>query len=446
MTGLEPYVPEDFDAFWRATVEEADAAPFDFRRHASNYDRPPGLSLDTLTFRGVGGETLHGWLAWPEGRRACPGFLWIPPYGRWSRPPDAYSTRPDFASLSFNFFGEGPFHDEAYTPARGYFADGAAHPETWVFRRMVQNALIAVRVLQAQPEVDEDALAAMGLSQGGGMAVWLGAWCPAVRAVVADLPFLGGMPWVLSGSVHRYPLKELTDFMASMPLGREVVGHTLSYFDTVNQATRCRVPTLVTAGLKDPAVRPAQVEAIHRALAGPKAYVSLDWGHDWHPSMVARNSDWLTEHLSQVELPRPVYQATATNWRPQSGNVPRPEMDKFMMFRHATDTADFEPGETVFRAGDTGSSMYVIVEGEVEILLNDSPIDLLSEGDLFGEMALINPEEPRAATAVAKTKVRLAEVDEKRFTFMVQQTPRFSLQVMRVISTRLRKMNAYYRP
>lgn len=291
-----PPIPEDFDAFWAETVGAALAAPLEIERKRSDRHRP-GFGIDSLTFRGIDGSRRHGWVAVPNGASRAPGFLWVPPYGRWSMLPDDYGTRDGYVSLSLNFFGEGPFHEEAYTPARGYFAEGADSPETWVFRRMFQDAVVALRVLEAMPEVDEGRLAAMGLSQGGGIAVWLGSWCRKVKAVCADYPFLSGMEWVLGQQITRYPLRELTDFMASVPLGRERVMHTVSYFDTVSQASRCQVPTLVTAGLRDPAVRPQQARAVFDALAGPKQLAEIDWGHDWHPSMVERNRAWLDRWL-----------------------------------------------------------------------------------------------------------------------------------------------------
>lgn len=294
---LAPYPPDDLADFWQDAAQEAASAPLDFRRSGTNDWLKSGCVVESLQFRGIDGEARHGWICMPHEARRLPAFLWVPPYGRWSMMPDDYGTREGFVSLSFNFFGESAFHQEEYVPARGYFALGAKDPHTFVFRRMAQDAMIAMRVLEAQSEADEDRLAAMGLSQGGGMAIWLGAWCRQVKAVVADMPFLAAMKWVLAQRVHRYPLKELTEFMDTMPLGREIVGHTLSYFDTVNQASFCRVPTLVTLGLKDPAVRPEQVRAVYEALPGSKQLVEMDWGHDWHESMVARNRDWLTRHL-----------------------------------------------------------------------------------------------------------------------------------------------------
>jgi len=57
---------------------------------------------------------------------------------------------------------------------------------------------------------------------------------------------------------------------------------------------------------------------------------------------------------------------------------------------------------------------------------------------VIGELAPID-HGPRSATAVAVTPYTLAPIDEKQFQFMVQQTPFFALQVMRVLAERLRR-------
>jgi cephalosporin-C deacetylase len=137
----------------------------------------------------------------------------------------------------------------------------------------------------------------MGMSQGAGISIWLGAWNPIIKAVCADMPFLCNMTTQLSGTVYRYPLKELPDFMEQIPLGRDRVMNTVSYFDTVYQAAFCTVPTQVSLGLKDPAARPDNVKAAFEALPGEKHLKVYDWGHDWHPEMVESNRSWLLEHL-----------------------------------------------------------------------------------------------------------------------------------------------------
>lgn len=297
MIEYSPYVPEDFDTFWRETAAEAHAVPLYFRRSLTHDFEYPGFRVETIEFTGMGARTLNGWIAYPQGARRLPAFLWIPPYGRESMIPDPYGTRDGFVSLSFNFFGFDAFHREKYLPAQGYFGEGAAAPGTWVFRRMFQDALIATKVLQAQLEVDEDRMASMGMSQGGGMSIWLAAWSPMIKAVCADMPFLSGVNQTFQSGVYRYPLKELSDFAGQIPVGDAQVLHTVSYYDTINHATRCTKPTQVSLGLKDPAVRPDAVRAVFEALPGKRSQWAYDWGHDWYPQMIENNRTWLVENL-----------------------------------------------------------------------------------------------------------------------------------------------------
>lgn len=289
--------PEDFGTFWAEVVEEANAASIDFRRSRTNEFDLPGFYVETLVFRGIDGQPRYGWIAYDPNVRRQPGFLWVPPYGRESKLPDSYGTRFGFTSMSFNLHGEGAFHQEKYDVGRGYFAAGAESPESWVFRRIIQDCILALRIFQLQPEVDEDRIGTMGMSQGGGLSVWLGAWCPIVKAVCADMPFLGNIGQTLSANVYRYPLKELVDYMETIPVGRERVLNTLSYFDTVHQALNCKVPTQVSLGLKDPACRPDTVRTVYEAVAGPKRLITYDWGHDWHPEMIENNRQWLLDNL-----------------------------------------------------------------------------------------------------------------------------------------------------
>jgi CRP-like cAMP-binding protein len=112
-------------------------------------------------------------------------------------------------------------------------------------------------------------------------------------------------------------------------------------------------------------------------------------------------------------------------------------MSQFEMFRNETSSA-YRAGDLIFAIGDAAHSMYVVVEGEVEIRIGDVLLDRLGPGALFGEMALVAGE-PRSATARAATDCRVVEISEKRFPFLVQQTPFFALEVMRVLAARLRR-------
>jgi CRP-like cAMP-binding protein len=111
------------------------------------------------------------------------------------------------------------------------------------------------------------------------------------------------------------------------------------------------------------------------------------------------------------------------------------------LFRDKEATS-FAAGQFIFKAGDPGETMYIITEGEVDILDGSgTTLETAGPGSIVGELALID-DEPRSATAVAKTDCRLVAVDRRRFQYMVQETPFFGLAVMKVLADRLRKTSA----
>lgn len=292
-------IPEGFGRFWADLVAEAEDHTLVYDLVDQDEVKSDTHQIQKIEFKGVQGDELHGWLALPNGvERKAPGFLWLPPYSRWSMLPNEYGTRPGYASASLNFFGESSFHQEEYTPARGYFREGVERPETWIFGRLFQNSVVLGRIFATLRGVDRERIGAAGMSQGAGLAIWLGAMWEPTKAVVADMPFLGGMDRVLAQDrPFRYPLKELTDYMQSSDEAREQVFKTVSFYDTVNVAHMCLKPTRLTLGLKDPAVRPQQVKGVFEALAGPKELEELEWGHDWHPRMIEGGTAWFDKYL-----------------------------------------------------------------------------------------------------------------------------------------------------
>ncbi|MGB8703039.1 MAG: cyclic nucleotide-binding domain-containing protein [Thermosynechococcaceae cyanobacterium] len=100
----------------------------------------------------------------------------------------------------------------------------------------------------------------------------------------------------------------------------------------------------------------------------------------------------------------------------------------------------FTQGETIFNEGENGSVMYGVLEGEVNLVINNQVVETILTGDVFGEGALVDPNRLRASTAIAKTDCKLAVLNLERFLFVVQETPLFALNVMRSMSDRLRHL------
>jgi CRP-like cAMP-binding protein len=111
------------------------------------------------------------------------------------------------------------------------------------------------------------------------------------------------------------------------------------------------------------------------------------------------------------------------------------------LFKNDKNFITIPAGEVIFQQGGVADRMYAIVEGEVEISIDGKLIDTTGVGGIVGEMALISAS-PRSATAIAKTECKLVPVDEKRFTFLVQQTPYFAISVMKIMVERIRKLDA----
>lgn len=100
----------------------------------------------------------------------------------------------------------------------------------------------------------------------------------------------------------------------------------------------------------------------------------------------------------------------------------------------------FPRGQTIFREGEPGDRLYIVVEGQVDIVTGSRILETVEAGGILGEMALID-DKPRSATAIARTDCVLTPIGRQHFLTLVRHTPPFALQVMRVMAERLRRVN-----
>jgi CRP/FNR family cyclic AMP-dependent transcriptional regulator len=115
----------------------------------------------------------------------------------------------------------------------------------------------------------------------------------------------------------------------------------------------------------------------------------------------------------------------AKRWSPQNLSSCHEEgriVNLLGLFKNAKDVKAYGAGEAVFTEGQPRDVMYVVPEGEVDILKHGRSLYTAGPGELLGEMALIDSK-GRSASAVALSHCRLASVDERQFLFMVQETP-----------------------
>lgn len=104
----------------------------------------------------------------------------------------------------------------------------------------------------------------------------------------------------------------------------------------------------------------------------------------------------------------------------------------------------YQAGEIIVHQGDPGDCMFVIQDGDVEVLKEEDGtatlVDTMHTGDIFGEMALIE-HTVRSSTVRATSTVRVLTIDKKTFFRRVQEDPSLALSVLKAMSQRIRNLD-----
>ena len=268
--------PEDFDAFWQATLSAAaehDLAP-QFTPHDALL---PAVRVEDLRFSGYNGERVAGWFLSPAAvAEPLPCVVQFIGYGGGRGRPHEWLLWPaaGYAVLVVDSRGQGdgdtPDLPGGDTPQHsGLLTRGVLDPEKYYYRRLFTDAVRAVDVAAAHPDVDATRIVVAGASQGGGIAQAVAGLHPLVRAALIDVPFLTHFRRATE-ITDSHPYQELAVFCATNRDRIEQVFNTLGYFDGVNFAARATAPALYSVALMDDVCPPSTVFAAYNHYAGPK--------------------------------------------------------------------------------------------------------------------------------------------------------------------------------
>lgn len=104
----------------------------------------------------------------------------------------------------------------------------------------------------------------------------------------------------------------------------------------------------------------------------------------------------------------------------------------------------FEPGEVIFKEGEDSREMFVVLEGQVEVVKvsprGEVKLAVLSRGEFLGEMSLLESL-PRSATARAVTAVKMLAIHPGGFLLKIRRDPTFAFEIMQSLSRRIRITN-----
>jgi CRP-like cAMP-binding protein len=112
--------------------------------------------------------------------------------------------------------------------------------------------------------------------------------------------------------------------------------------------------------------------------------------------------------------------------------------DELATLANSISERTFKKGEVVFEEGSTGSEVYVVVSGKLDIQRGGQTVAWVMEGQIVGEMAAVNPER-RSATIVAHTDTVAYVLTGFDFRAALQSNPKMAMSLIKGFVTRLRK-------
>ncbi|WP_210584202.1 acetylxylan esterase [Streptomyces sp. GESEQ-35] len=259
--------PADFDAFWRDTLKAAEQA----EPLVSVHPVDTGLRLTEtwdVTFRGFAGDAVRAWFSRPAGvREPLPAVVEFAGYGRGRGLPHERLTwvNAGYAHLLMDNRGQGDqYGNGGGTPdphatapgGPGPAVRGLLDPHDYHYRRLVTDAVHAVATVRALPGVDSSRTAAVGNSQGGGLALAVAGLVPDLTAVLVTAPLLCGIRRALD-LTEAGPYGEIAAYLTVHRGTEQAAYRTLSYLEGVSFARRAHAPAHFGVGLRDTVCPPS---------------------------------------------------------------------------------------------------------------------------------------------------------------------------------------------
>jgi CRP/FNR family transcriptional regulator, cyclic AMP receptor protein len=121
------------------------------------------------------------------------------------------------------------------------------------------------------------------------------------------------------------------------------------------------------------------------------------------------------------------------------------EADDLHALAAGVSTRSFKAGQMVFNQGESGSEMYIVADGHVNIHLPGDAsrrvsLKDIARGEYFGELALFD-DKPRSASALATTDATLLELSRQSLSDYLERRPRAAMAILRTMAERLRETN-----
>lgn len=100
----------------------------------------------------------------------------------------------------------------------------------------------------------------------------------------------------------------------------------------------------------------------------------------------------------------------------------------------------FPANHTIFRQGEEGRSLYIIVSGRVKVHIGDKKLAEVDQGKYFGEMAVFDTQ-PRSASVTTIEPCEFLELTQEQLYDAIEETPEIAVNIIRELSRLIRRLN-----
>lgn len=120
--------------------------------------------------------------------------------------------------------------------------------------------------------------------------------------------------------------------------------------------------------------------------------------------------------------------------------------DELVRLQSELQVVNLKPGEILFREGQPGEHLYIVISGELEILMNPGTdneliLNVVHKEEYVGEMSLLQPDGQRTTSARARGDVVLLSLSRSQFRELLQRHPELARPMVSVLSQRLVNTN-----
>lgn len=100
----------------------------------------------------------------------------------------------------------------------------------------------------------------------------------------------------------------------------------------------------------------------------------------------------------------------------------------------------FSANHTIFKQGEEGRSLYIVVSGKVKVHIGDQKLAEVERGKYFGEMAVFDTQ-PRSASATTMEQSEFLELTQEQLYDAIEETPEIAVNIIRELSRLIRRLN-----